>query len=245
MCYYVASHFSGKEIFQLEHDFVVHWEEEERASYYAVSGFAHPKLPVITSEGTFKNYRWGLIPSWVKDWESAKKIREQTLNAIGDTLTERPSYRHAVKAGRFCVIPVNGFFEWHHHINGENYPHYIYPKSESYFLLAGIYEQWINKELDEVFNTFTIITTPANPRMEWIHNTKKRMPAILTKEAAKMWLDGNIPLSEKKELLSPFSEQLMTDHSIGKLITSRRENPNQPAVSAKVEYPELRASSSS
>ena len=239
MCYYVASHLSGKEIYQLEHDFVVHWEEEEHASYYAVSGFAHPKLPVITSEGTFKNFQWGLIPYWVKDWEDAKKLREQTLNAIGDTISEKPSYRGAVKAGRFCVIPVNGFFEWHHHVNGENYPHFIYPGNQPYFLLAGIYEHWHNPKNGEMLNTFTVITTRANPRMEWIHNTKRRMPAILDTAGAKIWLDANIPLSEKKDLLEPFDQNLMKDHTIGKLITSRRENPNQPAVISKVEYPEL------
>ena len=239
MCYYVSSKLSGIEIKKLENDFAMKLEEEEREDYFAVSGFSHPNLPVLTSEGKFKKYRWGLIPSWVKDWDTAKKLSIQTLNAIGSTLDEKPSFRGSIKAGRFCVVPINGFYEWHHHPNKEKYPHFIYPKDKSLFLLAGIYEQWTNKPANEVFDTFTVVTTEANGRMEWIHNSKKRMPTILTTEEAKMWLDNGISFNEKKKLIHPFDESLMVDHTISKLITSRKENPNTDAVMQPFEYPEL------
>jgi putative SOS response-associated peptidase YedK len=240
MCYSAASHLSAKEIYQLEHDFVTKWEEEDfNDAYFAVSGFAHPRLPVITSEGKFKALRWGLIPAWVKDWENARKLRVQTLNAQGETIGSKPSFRGAVKDSRFCVVPVNGYYEWHHHANGQKYPFFIYPKQEPYFLFGGLYEQWINRELGEVHHTFTVVTTPANERMEKIHNSKKRMPLILTTEQAKLWLDRELPFNEKKKLITSYDPALMLDHSIGKLITSRKEDPNQPAVIEKVEYPEL------
>jgi len=239
MCYYVSAKMSRAEIFQLEQDFAAHWEDEDFQPYYVVSGFAHPKLPVITAEKRFKLYRWGLIPAWVKDWQSAVKLRTQTLNAIGETIDSKPSFRAAVNSGRFCVVPVNGFYEWHHHSNDQKYPHFIYSKNRTMFFLAGLYERWINRALEEVHDTFTIITTPANQRMEWIHNSKKRMPAILTYQSAKSWLDEGLPYSEKKKLLAPYDDELMADHTIGKLITSRKENSNTAAVMEPFVYPEL------
>jgi putative SOS response-associated peptidase YedK len=233
---------SAAEIFQLEHDFVTRWEEQEAPTeFYVANGFAHPKLPVITAEGNFSYYSWGLIPSWVKDWNLAKDLRVQTLNAIGDTLDKKPAYRSAVSSGRFCVIPVNGFFEWHHHANKQKYPHFIYPAQSSVFLLAGLYEHWTDAAIQEEHHTFTIVTTEANERMSWIHNSKKRMPAILSKEAAQLWLDKTLPFSEKKKLIQALAAEEMCDHSIGKRITSRKENPNVPEVLEKEIYPELNA----
>jgi len=240
MCYYVASKLSASEIFQLEHDFVLNWKEEDNYDgYYAVSGFAHPKLPIITAEKKFSFFNWGLIPAWVKDWETAKKLRIQTLNAQSETIDSKPSFRNAVKEGRFCVVPLNGYFEWHHHSNGEKYPFFIYPKSEKFFFCAGLYENWKDNASGNLLSTFTILTTQANARMEKIHNSKKRMPVILNMDRAKLWLDHSLLFSQKKEMLIPFDEDLMRDHPISKLITSRKDNPNQAAVVEKFAYPEI------
>ncbi len=240
MCYYVASKLSGAEIYGLEHDFVVKWEEEEMTPYYVAAGFAHPRLPVITSEKRFRLLSWGLIPGWQKDWESASKFRMQTLNAVSETIHTKPSFRAAVKASRNCIVPVNGFFEWHHG-EKEKYPHFIFPRNEALFYLAGLYESWTDQRSGKVHETFSIITTPANKRMEWIHNTKKRMPAILSKESAKVWLDKEVPFDLKRALLRPFDEEPMADHTIGRLITSRKQNPNRPETLEPYEYPELSA----
>ncbi len=238
MCYYSESKLSGEEIYQLEHDFVVKWEEEDRAEYFVASGFAHPKMPVITAEKEFRNFRWGLIPHWAKDWNDAKTRRTQCLNSISEEAESKPSFRDAIKTSQFCIIPVNGFFEWHH-IGTEKYPHYIYPKNGGYFLFAGLYNRWTNKAIDEVHDTFTILTTRANERMEWIHNSKKRMPVILNTEQARTWLDKAISYGQKKHLLEPCEVSMMSDHPISKLITSRKENPNQPKVLERFDYPEL------
>ncbi len=52
---------------------------------FHVSAFSYPKLPVISNDDPSKIqlFSWGLIPLWVKDEETASKIREQTLNARG------------------------------------------------------------------------------------------------------------------------------------------------------------------
>lgn len=238
MCYYTASKLSKKDIYHLEKDFLVKWEEEKVPELFSVSGYDHPKMPVITSEGHFKNYRWGLIPHWVKDWESAKRSRDQCLNSIGEEAQSKSSFRDVIKNAQFCVIPVNGFFEWHH-LGKDKYPHYIYPKNEPYFLMAGLYNTWVNKAINEVHDTFTILTTKANERMSWIHNSKKRMPVILDSAGAKLWLDREIAYDGKKHFFNPIDSSLMSDHPISKLITSNKENRNSIDVMKPYEYPEL------
>jgi putative SOS response-associated peptidase YedK len=135
-------------------------------------------------------------------------------------------------------VPINGYYEWHHG-EKEKYPHFIFPRYDKVFLLAGIYEQWTDPVADECLETFSIITTAANERMSWIHNSKKRMPAILSLADAKRWLDREVPFADKKDMLKPYSQEQMADHTISRLITSRKENPNCERVMLPHVYPEL------
>lgn len=92
---------------------------------YHVSGFVHPELPAITDElpTEIVELKWGLIPFWVKDEVSAIKISNQTLNARGETIFEKPSFRDSAKNKR-CLIIVDGFFEYQHR-GGKTHPHFI------------------------------------------------------------------------------------------------------------------------
>lgn len=238
MCYYVATSFSTEDIIQLEHDFVLQWAEDESPLYFCVSGFAHPTLPIIT-EQKVQAIQWGLVPNWVKDEDTAKKLRVQTLNAQSETVDGKPSFRSAVKASRMGILPVKGFFEWRHHANGKTYPYFIYPTQNRFFYLATIYETWLNPSTQAPLTGFSILTTPANERMQEIHNTKQRMPLILETEAAKQWIDSKLPFEEKQKLIKPFATEGMKDHTISRLITSRKDNPNQPAVLDYCSYPEI------
>ena len=103
---------------------------------------------------------------------------------------------------------VNGFYEWQH-IGKEKIPYFIRLKEDIPFALAGLYDNWLNRNTGEVINTFTIITTPANPMMEVIHNTKKRMPAILSPSSEKEWINLKQGNSKLSEFLRPFDENLM------------------------------------
>lgn len=238
MCYYVATSFSAEDIIQLEHDFVLQWAEEDYGHYFCVSGFAHPYLPIVTEE-KIQAMQWGLVPSWVKDEDTAKKLRMQTLNAQSETVDSKPSFRSAVKAGRMGILPVKGFFEWQHHENGNKYPYFIYPTHNRFFYLATIFETWLNPTTQAPISSFSILTTAANERMQIIHNTKQRMPLILETEAAKQWIDPTPPFAEKQHLLKAFGTEGMKDHTVSRLITSRKDNPNQPAVLEYHAYPEI------
>ena len=54
--------------------------------------------------------------------------------------------------------------------------------------MAGIWQPWKDTETGEYVETFSIVTTAANKLMEQIHNSKKRMPTILTEDLAWEWI---------------------------------------------------------
>ena len=206
---------------------------------YHASGFDVPKLPVITNDQPkhMQLFSWGLVPSWVKDQVSAEAIRLKTLNARAESIFDKPSFRHAAMQ-QHCLVLADGFFEWQE-IQGRNYPYYIRLKNHEPFAMAGLWESWTNPLTSEVFRTYTVITTKANPLMELIHNKKKRMPVILPKEHEREWIDGSLSKQDAESLLVPFDEQLMEAYTISRLITSPGRNPNVPEVSEPFLYPEL------
>ncbi|MES2565464.1 MAG: SOS response-associated peptidase [Bacteroidota bacterium] len=213
------------------------WDEY----FYRMSGFTFSKVPLLTSENPEKvqSFNWGLIPKWCKDEAKAKEMRKNTLNAKSETIFELPSFRASIGKKR-CLIFTKGFYEWRDY-NKVKYPYYIYLKDQPVFTFGGIYESWVNKETGEVINTTSIITTEANPLMAEIHNSKKRMPLILTGDAMHKWIDPSISKEAIVDLMKPCDEKLMSAHTISKLITSRTENPNQPKVKEAFSYPELPA----
>ena len=56
-------------------------------------------------EATF--FKWGLVPSWAKDPAVGNKL----INARSETVTEKPSFREALKSRRI-LVPAEGFYEW-------------------------------------------------------------------------------------------------------------------------------------
>jgi len=208
----------------------------ELPSYYLVSGFSYPQLAVVRQDGVFL-HEWGLIPSWVKDQDTANDLRTKTLNAVGETVFEKPSFRKNVVSQR-CLLPVSGFYEWRE-VNGVKYPYYIQVTEQDYFSLGALYDTWINKVTGEIRNTFSIITTPANPLMEKIHNLKKRMPLILSPEDQMNWLDPDLNIGDIKDLIKPFPERKMKAYTISRTANSAKNNRDVPSIMDRVEYEEL------
>lgn len=179
---------------------------------YHVNAFNFPKYPVITKSDEVQVYNWGLIPFWVKSEEDADEIRRMTLNARADTIFEKPSFREPIMRKR-CLIPSTGYFEWRHE-GSKKIPYYIYVKDEPIFSMAGIYDTWLDKSTGEEYSTFSMITTDTNPLTDYIHNTKHRMPAILSKENEEKWLDTHLTKEEISSLLKPFDAEKMDAYVI-------------------------------
>jgi putative SOS response-associated peptidase YedK len=160
--------------------------------YFHVTGHAHPKIPIYTNQNPdeAKLLNWGLIPGWVKDETTAKKLHNSTLNARIESLFEKPAFRKAAKR-QHCLIFVDGFYE-HYHYQNKTYPHFIHSKKGEELCLAGLWDEWVNPETGEIYRGFSIVTTQAAGIMKKIHNNPKlkeaRMPLILTRDEEDFWL---------------------------------------------------------
>ncbi len=212
----------------------VYIEEDLFGPKFVQSAFEFPEWPVIASgrSGEIRLMNWGLIPAWVKDRESALKIRTNTVNARIETIHEKPAFRKAA-ADRHCLVLADGFYEFREHL-GKKYPYFIRIRDGGLFAMAGLYENWTDPSTGEIIPTFSILTTQANPMMEIIHNRKKRMPVILQQEDETGWLNHTL-----SKLPSPFPEEQMEAWPVSGLITSRNPERNSMEAQKKADYPEL------
>jgi putative SOS response-associated peptidase YedK len=137
--------------------------------------------------------RWGLVPRWAKDLAVGTKM----INARGEGVETKPAFRDAV-AKRRCIVPATGFFEWKG-VARQKQPFAITLPGRHVFGFAGLWERWKPTEGDAV-ETFTIVTTEANPAVAEIHD---RMPVILPREAEETWLAGDP--AEAVRLLAPYA----------------------------------------
>lgn len=146
--------------------------------------------------------RWGLIPAWAKD----AAIGNRMINARGESLHEKPSFKRPLKKQR-CLILADGFFEWQA-VPGEKrkQPLYIRRRDAAPFAFAGLWDRWKSPE-GERLTTATIITTGANRLVAPIHD---RMPAILTPEHVPIWLaGGERDIEPLQACLAPYPAELL------------------------------------
>ena len=132
--------------------------------------------------------RWGLVPFWAKD----PSIGNRMINARAETVAEKPAYRAAFRHRR-CIVLADGFYEWRKQGDAKT-PYFISLASGEPFALAGLWENWTDKESGESLQTTTLITTEANAFMRELHH---RMPVILEPCSADEWLAGSVePLEQ-------------------------------------------------
>ena len=187
MCFYFHQ---SKTATELKNRFNVNIEDESFLSAQLYNGFTFPKIPVITNADSQKIqcFNWGLIPSWAQD----NAIRKNTLNARIETINEKPAFRGSVS--KRCLIPADGFYEWQWlDEKGKNKQKYfISIPNEELFAFAGLWSEWTDKSTGEIIKTCTILTMEANQLMSEIHNSKKRMPVILSQNNEREWLNNNM-----------------------------------------------------
>lgn len=236
MCYHYALGKQQQELVKAIG--ALEWEMPFEPLFH-VNGFEFPTMPIITLAAPQKvqAYQWGLIPHWVKSVADAQKLRPQTLNARAETIFEKPAFRTYAQANR-CLVLADGFFEWMD-FQKQKYPHFVHLKDNGVFAFAGLYANWTDPETGELFRTFTITTTDANPLMARIHNTKKRMPVILPQDRWQEWLQPQLSKDDILSQLQPCTDQILEGFPISKRITTRGLDTNVPEVTERVDYPEL------
>jgi putative SOS response-associated peptidase YedK len=163
--------------------------------------------------------RWGLIPFWAKD----RSIGNQLINARGETIASKPSFRAAFKSRR-CLIPADGFYEWKKLNSSKKQPQYITLKDQRPFCFAGLWESWTDKESNEDVQSCTIITTDANELLLPLHD---RMPVILDPSDYRPWLDRDFKDVEwLTSKLQPWPADAMAFYPVDTTVNNpRNERP--------------------
>jgi len=158
--------------------------------------------------------RWGLIPFW-----SQKKPTHSLINAQAETLATVPSFRGALQFRR-CLVPANGFYEWHRTKRGAKRPYWIGLADLGPFAMAGLWEYWVEPNSGKSIHSFAIVTIEPNELLAPIHN---RMPVILHPANWNVWLGGG-PQAAAQELLRPYPAKDMRVYSISAKVNSPKNN---------------------
>jgi putative SOS response-associated peptidase YedK len=165
-------------------------------------------VPIVRlAEGVrrFALVRWGLIPSWVKDPRAFSLI----INARGESVIERPAFRHAMQRRR-CLFPADGFYEWRRE-GSQKRPYYVRPRAGGPIAFAGLWETWMGPNGEEM-ETAAIVTTRANRTLSAIHD---RMPVVIAPEAFDFWLDGRkVEPDTAAALIAPAPEALLEVYEV-------------------------------
>lgn len=167
-----------------------------------------------TSEREWVELKWGLVPSWAKDPSVGHKL----INARGETVDEKPSFRKAFKQQR-CLILADGFYEWKREGKTKQ-PYYISLKDNRPFAFAGLWERW-EKE-DPAIESCSLITIHANSLMEPIHH---RMPVILPEQVYASWLDPKLKNTVYLSgLLEPYKAEEMDAYPVSTMVNNPRND---------------------
>ena len=197
-------------------------------------------IPFINGEDKTGNTRsintasWGLIPSWAKD----ASRQSNAINARVESVADKPTFRAAFRARR-CLIPVTGYYEWATELGRykPKQPFYISSSNNSTLAIAGIYESWINPEINQPITTAAIITRAALGKLIPIHN---RMPVILPKSLWPTWLSNTqLTNSEVDDYLNmidlPNSDQQLTFWPVSDEVNNARNTGEQ--LAKEIELP--------
>ncbi len=165
-------------------------------------------IPIVRlneGEREFALVRWGLLPSWVKDPRTFTLL----INARGESVTDKPAFRNAMKRRR-CLVPADGFYEWKDE-GGRKRPYVVRPKDGGPIAFAGLWETWIGPNGEEM-ETAAIVTCVANRSLGAIH---ARMPVVVPPEAFDFWLDcAKVDAATAAALIAPAREGLFEAYEI-------------------------------
>jgi putative SOS response-associated peptidase YedK len=202
------------------------------------NGLSYGDWPIVKADAD-KNLRlslahWEFIPYWYNTIEDVKAARQKftTLNAVGEELFVKRTYKDAA-AKRRCLVLSSGFFEWRHYKpEGSKkeiaYPYFVTVADKGSFYLAGIWQPWTDKSTGETFDTFSIVTTKANPLMAQVHNKKQRMPTILPDALASEWLEDGLDQQRITEIATfQYPQEQMKAYTVYKDF-QRLEEPDAP-----------------
>jgi len=159
--------------------------------------------------------KWGLVPFWSR----GVPPKYSTYNARVERFETTASFRGPWARGQRCILPAAGFYEWQKRGAGKQ-PFFIKLSDREVFGFAGLWDH--SQGPGGVIETCTILTLPANRLLTEIHNTGRRMPAILREEDHEAWLSGTV--DEARAALRQYPDDLMLAWPVSSRVNSPRND---------------------
>jgi len=157
---------------------------------------------------------WGLVPSWAKE----RSIGARMINARGETLREKPSFRSAYRRRR-CLVLADGYYEWQRS-GGVKQPYFISLETGEPFGMAGLWESWRDPSGGEPLESCCIVTTSPAPAVAHVHD---RMPVIVPAGAHSEWLDPqNADVERLDRLLVPWQAGGLEARAVSRRVNDAR-----------------------
>jgi putative SOS response-associated peptidase YedK len=162
-------------------------------------------------------------------WAKDPSIGNRLINARGETIAEKPSFRGSYRHKR-CLILADGFYEWKSLAGKKTKtPYYIHMKDHNIFAMAGLWDTWESPDGSSI-KTCTIITTTPNELMGSIHD---RMPVILHTRDYARWLDASPQTPESLQpLIKPFPADEMSAYTVSALVNKAANDMPELVVPA-------------
>ncbi|TDQ12183.1 SOS response-associated peptidase [Pedobacter metabolipauper] len=154
---------------------------------------------------------FGLVPYWSAD----TKLNFSTLNARSEGAGMKKTYAPLLVHHKTCLVLADGFYEWDKK-SGESIPYRFTLKDREVFAFAGLWSEWKSKFNDDVYRSFTIMTTVANETVGKVHDPKFRMPVILDRSSEKLWLNRHFSVPALLSLCQPYPDDLMNVYQVSK-----------------------------
>jgi putative SOS response-associated peptidase YedK len=149
---------------------------------------AHQYVPAIRwhdNESEAMMMRWGLIPSWAE----GKPIDVPPVSVEVDEILKSQMHRAPWLNSQRCILPIAGFYAWQLTDARHRQPYFVRLLDRSVFGLAAVWDRSVSEE-DDVVESCSVISVPANELMASIANTEFMMPAILRRRDYQCWLQG-------------------------------------------------------
>jgi putative SOS response-associated peptidase YedK len=187
--------------------------------------------PVITNDKPkeLQFFQFGLTPFWAKkrmyffnaraEGDHNKENDPNYKGSLG--IIKKPAFRKPIRSQR-CLVVADCFIEGTTEEKLDK-PFVVHlAKGKRPFAIAGIWDEWLDKETGELIHSFAIITTTPNKLLQKLPH--HRSPVILQQRDEQKWLDDGKSLSDITSLLKPYNEGDMNAYPISVDTKNPRNN---------------------
>ncbi|MEP7242513.1 MAG: SOS response-associated peptidase [Gammaproteobacteria bacterium] len=161
--------------------------------------------------------RWGLIPPIAE----GVPLKDERPDFEYELLGQTPDSREPWLNGRRCILPAAGFYAWQLTERRYRQPYFLSLLNRTVFGIAAFWDRSESDD-DDVIESCSIITVPANSLVSGVVGPGRRMPAILHRKDYGAWLTAT-PV-QAKAMLRPYSPTQMLAHPVSPRVNSTKYN---------------------